>query len=137
MHVFTRIVEVSSSEKFQLINITGYVEKIVRESNVKNGICLIFVPHATAALIANENETGLIRDILNQLRELIPPNKPWLHNRIDDNAHAHIASAIIGAHLVFPILNGQLLRGTWQEIFLVEMDGPRSSRKVVVQVLGE
>ncbi|MEZ0345140.1 MAG: secondary thiamine-phosphate synthase enzyme YjbQ [Infirmifilum sp.] len=137
MKIVTKVLNFSTKEKFQLINITSQVEKIVRESNVANGLCLIAAPHATAAIIANENESGLIQDILEHIQTLFPPEKPWLHNRIDDNAHAHVASTIIGASFVLPIMNGQLVRGTWQDIFFVEMDGPRENRKVIVEVLGE
>ncbi|MEM4445538.1 MAG: secondary thiamine-phosphate synthase enzyme YjbQ, partial [Thermofilum sp.] len=107
------------------------------ESEVKNGICVVHAPHATAAVILNEHESGLIRDILNKLRELFPPDAEYMHNRIDDNAHAHIASALLGSSKVLPVVNSRLVRGTWQNIFLVELDGPRNRREVVVQVLGE
>lgn len=137
MQIISKKISFSTNEKFQLVNITSQVEKIVKESNVNNGFCLIFAPHATAALIANENEAGLIKDILGHIKELFPTEKSWQHNRIDDNAHAHVASAVIGAHLIFPIIEGKLVRGSWQDIFFVEMDGPRANRQVIVQIMGE
>ncbi|MCD6196573.1 MAG: YjbQ family protein [Thermoprotei archaeon] len=138
MKVYTREIVLSTSKKFQLIDITYEVEKIVEESGVRNGIVLVFAPHATAAIIANEHESGLIEDIITKIKELTEPgSSKWKHNLIDDNAHAHIGSALIGADRVFPIINGRLVRGTWQNIFLVEMDGPRARRHVLVTVLGE
>lgn len=137
MRAYVRVLEFSTSERFQLVDITREVEKVVSESSVKNGICVIHAPHATAAIVLNENESGLVRDILNKLREIFPPDAEYLHNRIDDNAHAHIASAIIGSSRVLPIIDSKLVRGTWQNIFFVELDGPRSRRRVVVEVLGE
>ncbi len=138
MKVYTREIVLSTSKKFQLIDITYEVEKIVEESGVRNGIVLVFAPHATAAIIANEHESGLIEDIITKIKELTEPgSSKWKHNLIDDNAHAHIGSALIGADKVFPIINGRLVRGTWQNIFLVEMDGPRARRHVLVTVLGE
>ncbi len=138
MRVYTREIVLSTSKKFQLIDITYEVEKIVEESGVRNGIVLVFAPHATAAIIANEHESGLIEDIITKIKELTEPgSSKWKHNLIDDNAHAHIGSALIGADRVFPIINGRLVRGTWQNIFLVEMDGPRARRHVLVTVLGE
>jgi len=128
---------ISSTERFQLIDITGMVEEVVSRSGVERGICLVYAPHATAAIIANEHEAGLIRDMIDVIKTLFPPDKPWRHNRIDDNAHAHLASAIIGASRIFPVRNGRLIRGTWQNIFLVELDGPRSTRRIIVEVLGE
>ncbi len=137
MKVYVENITLSTSKRFELIDITHRVEEVVARSGVKNGICLVFAPHATAAIIANEHELGLMQDILETIKEFFPPNKPWKHNVIDDNAHAHVASALIGADRVFPVINGRLVRGTWQNIFLVEMDGPRTRREVVVMVLGE
>jgi len=137
MKVHVETITLSTTRKFELIDITRRVEEIVRRSGVKNGMCLVFAPHATAAIIANEHEAGLISDILEAIKEHFPPTKPWKHNLIDDNAHAHIGSAFLGADRVFPVVNGELVRGTWQNIFLVEMDGPRSYRRVVVVVMGE
>lgn len=137
MRTHVKVLELSTSERFQLIDITRDVERVVQESGVKNGICVIHAPHATAAVILNEHESGLMIDILNKLRELFPPDAKYLHNRIDDNAHAHIASALLGSSKVLPVVNSRLVRGTWQNVFLVELDGPRNRREVVVQVLGE
>jgi len=128
--------EVSSKKRFELIDITYEVERIVRESGVREGICLVYAPHATAAVVANEHEAGLVQDIIEKVRELVPPGAGYLHDRIDDNAHAHIASAIIGSARTFPVRDGRLVRGTWQNIFLLEMDGPRSRRRILVEVLG-
>jgi secondary thiamine-phosphate synthase enzyme len=138
LKVYTREIVFSTEKQFQLVDITYEVEKIVEESGVKNGIALVFAPHATAAIIANEHESGLIEDIITKIKELTEPgSSKWKHNIIDDNAHAHLGSAFIGADRVFPVMNGRLVRGTWQNIFLVEMDGPRSRRHVIVTVIGE
>ncbi len=137
MKVYTEELTLSTSSRFELVDITGRVEEAVRRSGVRNGMCLVFAPHATAAIIANEHERGLVEDMVDLIRELFKPDAAWRHNRIDDNAHAHLASALIGAGRVFPVMEGRLVRGTWQNIFLVEMDGPRARRKVIVEVMGE
>ncbi len=137
MKVVHRELAVSTSRRKELVDITYEVENVVKESGVKNGICTVFVPHATAAIIANEHESGLMQDILRALEELVPPNGKWLHNRIDNNADAHILASIIGPSRTFPIVDGRLVRGTWQNIFLVELDGPRPHRRVIVTVIGE
>ncbi|ADM27939.1 protein of unknown function UPF0047 [Ignisphaera aggregans DSM 17230] len=134
---YYEVLKVSTSSRFELVDITSSVENIVRKSGIKNGICLVFAPHATAAIIANEHETGLISDIQKFIKDLTKPDANWSHNIIDDNAHAHIGSAIIGSERIFPVIDGRIVRGTWQNIFLVEMDGPRSSRTIVVMVIGE
>jgi secondary thiamine-phosphate synthase enzyme len=128
---------VSTKSREEIVVVTNEVESIVKRSGVKNGIALIYVPHATALLTANENEPRLKEDILNKLRALFPRGAGYRHDEIDDNANAHLANLFVGFHLVMPVVDGRLRRGTWQEIMLIEMDGPRSRRSVVVVVLGE
>lgn len=130
----TKELVVSTAEKRQLINITSELEKAVAESKVEEGICLVFIPHATAAVLINEDESGLKTDIENLLGTWIPEGN-WQHNAIDDNATAHLASALIGQSKTIPIVGGKLELGTWQEIFLVELDGPRTRRRVVVSII--
>ena len=113
------------------------VEEIVSNSNIKEGLCLVHASHATAAIICNENESGLIHDMLQKVKGLFPASAGYMHDRIDDNASSHIASAFIGASRTFPVNSGRLVRGTWQNIFLLELDGPRSRRIVSVQIIGE
>ena len=137
MKVYQKEISVRSSSHRQLIDITREISKIVSESGIKNGLCHVFVPHATAAIIANESESGLMQDILKALEELVPTNGKWLHNRIDNNADAHILASIIGPSRSFPVIDGRLFRGVWQNIFVVELDGPRHSRRVIVTVVGE
>lgn len=137
MKVYFKDLTLRTSRRLELVDITGDVEEAVRESGVRNGLCLVFAPHATAAVVANEHEHGLMSDMLRKIGEDYPADGSWEHNRIDDNAAAHLASAFIGSGRLFPVRDGRLVRGTWQNIFLVELDGPRSSRRVVVEVMGE
>ncbi|MEL9997878.1 MAG: secondary thiamine-phosphate synthase enzyme YjbQ [Sulfolobales archaeon] len=134
--VYMKEVEVSSKKKFEVIRITELVKEAVRESGIKDGLVLVYVPHATATVIVNEYEPRICEDYIEWLRRYVPPNIGWRHDEIDDNAHAHIASAIVGPGRVIPVHNGKLLLGTWQEIMLVELDGPRPSRKVIIEVIG-
>ncbi|MCY0868005.1 MAG: secondary thiamine-phosphate synthase enzyme YjbQ [Desulfurococcus sp.] len=138
MKVYHHVARFSTREKFQLIDITSIVEEAVGKSGVRNGIVVVHAPHATAAIVLNENEEGLINDIIDKLKDLTEPgSRRWRHNLIDDNAHAHIGSAIIGAERILPVVEGRIARGTWQNVFFVEMDGPRSTREVIVTVIGE
>ncbi|MEM0362934.1 MAG: secondary thiamine-phosphate synthase enzyme YjbQ [Sulfolobaceae archaeon] len=137
MKIYFEDIYISTSKQFELIDITEKVEEAVKKSSIKDGICVIFVAHSTAAIIANEHERGLMEDILTKIKEIVEPSRSWKHNLIDDNAHAHLGSALIGAERVFPVRNGRLVRGTWQNIFLVELDGPRNERHVTIEVLGE
>jgi secondary thiamine-phosphate synthase enzyme len=136
MKVYQEDFSVKTSKRTQVIDITKEVEEIVRKSKIKNGICLIFLPHATAAIIAEENEEGLVADIENFIQEKFPKGIGYLHDRIDDNAHAHLASGFIGQSRIFPVKDGELVRGTWQRPMLIELDGPRN-RNVFVTVIGE
>lgn len=137
MVVFSKVLTLRSSERRQLIDITAEVLTFVHDSGVTNGVCVVSAPHATAAIIANENERGLVSDILAKIENLFPQASRYAHNAIDDNADAHIAASFLGHSRTFPIINRNLVRGTWQNLFFVELDGPRSRREVDVQIIGE
>ncbi len=122
-----KTITIRTNEKIELINITDDVEDFAKE---KQGVCFVFVPHATAALIMEEGERGLKKDIIGKIKELFY-NGDYEHNKIDNNAAAHLASGFLKQFLVLPVKNGSLVRGTWQEIFLVELDGPRT-RQVII-----
>lgn len=124
---------VKTKRKFQVIDITPNVREIVERALVAEGLCCVFVPHATAAVAINENaDPNIGEDLQEALAKLIPEGI-WRHDRIDDNAAAHIKAAIIGPSEMVPVKNGTLLLGTWQSLMLVEFDGPRE-RKVIVQI---
>ncbi|MBI5158705.1 YjbQ family protein [Candidatus Micrarchaeota archaeon] len=128
--------EVQTRKQREVLNITERVEELVRESKLKEGVCLVFVPHATAGVIVNEFEPNITRDYLKFFEKIAPKNAEWEHNAIDDNAEAHLLSAFLGQGKTIPISEGKLVLGTWQRILLCELDGPRN-RKVVVQVTGK
>lgn len=136
MKVFFKELRLNTSKTIEVVDLTREVEGAVAESGVANGICLIHAPHATAAIVSNENEAGLLRDIASKLQQDYPRGAGWMHDRIDDNASAHLASAFIGSSRIFPVREGRLVRGAWQNVLFVELDGPRS-RRVIVEVLGE
>jgi len=131
----TKSLIVSSTERYQLVDITDQIEKLVSESKIKEGICLVFVPHSTAAVILTENEEGLKNDWLRVLQKQVE-GLNFKHNQIDDNADSHILAGILGQGKTIPIENGRLSRGTWQQIFLVELDGPRE-REVIIKIIKE
>jgi secondary thiamine-phosphate synthase enzyme len=126
--------EIRTKESTELIDITREVNGIVERKSVDSGICVIFTKHTTTGIIINENEAGLKNDILMLLNTLIPKGKGYLHDRIDDNAHAHLRSVVLGSSVAIPVENGTLALGTWQSIFFVECDGPRR-REVCVTVV--
>jgi secondary thiamine-phosphate synthase enzyme len=126
----------STSKPREVLDVTRQVTSAVRESGIKNGLLVVQLPHATASLVLNENESGLKRDLLRQLDELVPVRAEYEHDRIDDNAHAHLKSAFIGSARVLPIVDGSIVRGTWQNFLVLEQDGPRT-RRLTVFILGE
>ncbi|AAL63201.1 secondary thiamine-phosphate synthase enzyme YjbQ [Pyrobaculum aerophilum] len=136
MKVYVEELRVSTRSQEDIVVITEQVERVVEKSGVKNGLALIYLPHATAIVTANENEPRLKDDILNKVRALFPRGAGYRHDEIDDNANAHLANIFLGFHVVMPVVGGKLRRGTWQELMLIEMDGPRS-RNVVVVVIGD
>lgn len=121
---------VSTQGRYELVDITSRVREIIKKSGIKDGIILIFVPHSTAAIVLTENEPGLKQDWFVVLKKLVS-GIDFLHNQIDNNADSHILSGLIGQGKVLAIESGELVLGTWQQIFLVELDGPKKRRILV------
>ncbi len=122
---------VRSQRKYQMLDITGRVADIVGQAKLSEGICSVYVTHATAAVVINENDDpNVCEDVLDALDKLIPEGV-WRHDRVDGNAAAHIKSAILGPGETIPVRDGRLVLGTWQAIMLVELDGPRERRVIV------
>ncbi|HHE36304.1 MAG TPA: YjbQ family protein [Candidatus Woesearchaeota archaeon] len=127
---------VSTNKKQDLIDITERVNDLVRKSGVEEGVCVVFVRHATAALIINENyDPNICIDFLNALNKAFPEHAGYLHDKVDNNAAAHIKAAILGPGETIIIEKGKLKLGTWQALMLVELDGPRSNREVEVRII--
>ncbi|MBI1969573.1 YjbQ family protein [Candidatus Woesearchaeota archaeon] len=127
--------QISTRAEESIVNITEQVERIVAEGKVKEGICVVYVPHATAAIVINEGaDSNVGNDLLTALNKMVEKHGGWLHDTIDNNAHAHIKASLLGPSETVIIKNGKLQLGTWQSIFLCDFDGPRE-RKVIVKVL--
>jgi secondary thiamine-phosphate synthase enzyme len=123
--------KVRSTKKHEVIDITAQVSEAVRGSNVGEGICCVYVPHATAAVVVNENDDMQIgQDLLDALDKMAPEGI-WRHDKIDSNGAAHIKSAILGPSETIPVQGGRLALGTWQSVMFVELDGPRDRRVIV------
>ncbi|MFH1637261.1 MAG: secondary thiamine-phosphate synthase enzyme YjbQ [Candidatus Woesearchaeota archaeon] len=122
---------VSTDKKYQTIDITDKVEKAVSSSGIKEGMAVVYVPHATAAIIVNENwDPNIGDDFLDKLDELIPEGK-YRHDKVDGNGAAHIKSALVGPSETIPVKDSKLQLGTWQSVMLCEFDGPKSRRIIV------
>jgi len=128
------MIEIRTSKRVEVIDITSEVQKEVEKSGVKDGIAVVYTQHTTTAVIINENESGLKEDIVFVLDRLIPRGAGYMHDMIDNNADAHLRAIFLGNSIVVPITNGKLDLGTWQRIMFVELDGPRT-RKIIVKVI--
>ena len=121
------------------INITPQVEAAVRESGVKEGLCLVNAMHITASVYINDDEPGLLADYEDWLEELAPhePTSRYRHNRTgEDNGDAHLKRQIMGREVVVAITDGKLDFGPWEQIFYGEFDGRRKKR-VLIKIIGE
>ncbi|HZA70225.1 MAG TPA: secondary thiamine-phosphate synthase enzyme YjbQ [Nitrososphaeraceae archaeon] len=139
MKSITKYLTFHTEKKFKLVNITSEVEKIVYESKVSEGICLVNSMHITSSIFINDNEVGLHQDFEKWLENLAPhlPTKQYLHNDTgEDNADAHLKRQIMGRETVVAITKGKLDFGPWEQIFYGEFDGCRN-KKVLVKVIGE
>lgn len=124
---------VRTHARSQMIDITGQVREILRESGIEDGFCLVFVPHTTAAVTINENaDPDVPRDILAQMDKAIPFHGDYRHS--EGNSAAHIKASLFGASEMILVEKGSLVLGTWQSIFFCEFDGPRT-RQVFVKII--
>ena len=127
-------ISLKTTGRTQFVDITRQVEGIVLQSGVKKGICVVYVPHTTAAVTINENADPTVKkDIKTMLDKLIPWKEPF-YEHAEGNSAAHIKSSLIGCSETVIIQDGRLPLGTWQGIFFCEFDGPRT-RKVYVKII--
>jgi secondary thiamine-phosphate synthase enzyme len=129
------MITLTTQKKQELIDITHHVQEEVSALNVHEGLCHVYTPHATAAIIVTENyDPNICIDLLTKLDKLVPLRDNYLHDKVDGNAAAHLKASLLGPGEVIPIEEGKLLLGQWQSIMFAELDGPRSGRKVIVKV---
>ena len=119
-----REIIVSTHKKRELISITSLIQQEIDRQKFREGLIYLFLPHATAGFWLNEDEERLKADVLEFFQRLTE-SADWRHNRIDDNAEAHLLSGLLKPYLLLAVQNQKLILGTWQEVFLVELDGPR------------
>ena len=129
-----KTIKVQSNNREEMIEITSEVEDALRESNAKEGVCILFVQHTTCGLTINENADPDVKsDVLLFLKNTIPQFYDGFRH-FEHNSDAHIKSSLMGASVTVPFENGKLLLGRWQGIYLCEFDGARE-RKVLVTIL--
>ncbi|MDO8735551.1 MAG: secondary thiamine-phosphate synthase enzyme YjbQ [Thermoleophilia bacterium] len=128
-------IKISSHSRSELIDISGFVQKAVADSGVTDGLCVVFIPHTTAAVTINEGADPAVRsDITTELDKVIPWNDGYAHG--EGNSAAHIKTSLFGSSETILVSGGRLVLGTWQSIYFCEFDGPRS-RKAYIKVVAD
>lgn len=127
----------NTEERVEFINITDTVQKLVDESNIKDGLCLVNAMHITSSVFINDDEKGLHQDYKRWLEKLAPyePVSQYDHNVVEDNADAHMKRQVMGREVVVAITDGELDFGPWEQIFYGEFDGRRQKR-ALVKIIG-
>lgn len=127
----------NTRKRREYINITGEVEKAVRESGIKEGMALVSAMHITAGVYVNDDEQGIIQDIDEMLEQVAPYGKPYRHHRTgEDNGDAHLKSILVHHQVIIPVTNGKMDLGPWQQVYYAEFDGLRKKR-AIIKVMGE
>lgn len=128
----------NTDKRIEFINITEEVQKAVKESGVKEGLCLVNAMHITASVFINDDEKGLHNDFQKWLEKIAPhqPVAQYQHNVSEDNADAHMKRQIMGREVVIAITEGKLDFGPWEQVFYGEFDGRRPKR-VLIKIIGE
>jgi secondary thiamine-phosphate synthase enzyme len=116
--------DVETNDRTEVVDVTDRVGAEIPDD--AEGICAVLVRHTTAGVIVQEAETGLLADIEDHVERLAPSEGDYRHDRIDDNADAHLRATMLGESVTVPVRNGELAIGTWQRVLFVECDGPRT-----------
>lgn len=125
--------EIKTDSRSEIIDITDKIQKVISDSKIKSGICIIYVPHTTAGITVNENYDPSVRiDILDYLEKIALPSARYKHT--EGNADSHIKTSVVGSSATLVIEDGKILLGSWQGIMFCEFDGPRN-RKLVLKIL--
>ena len=117
--------EVQTSDRTEVVDVTDRVADEI-PADAESGVCTIFVRHTTAGVVLQEPESGLIADLKDFVEGLAPSDGDYRHDRIDDNADAHLRATVLGESVSIPVEDGELALGTWQAVLFVECDGPRT-----------
>ncbi|HKO59685.1 MAG TPA: secondary thiamine-phosphate synthase enzyme YjbQ [Pyrinomonadaceae bacterium] len=129
-----QVIKVRSREREELVEFTDQVQQKLKESDVEEGICFLYVQHTTAGLTVNENaDPDVPRDMLHLLRTLIPQHGMGFRHG-EQNSDSHIKASLVGSSVSVPFQDGKLMLGRWQGIFLCDFDGPRE-RQVILQII--
>jgi len=137
--VFNESLVLETKGECDVHNLTPKVEKIVKKSKIKNGHILVFVTGSTSAIGTLEVGADLDKDLNELMEKLAPKNKKYHHDKRwkDGNGYSHVRSTLLGTSRVLPLIDGELVLGTWQQVVLIDFDNKPRERFVTVQIVGE
>jgi len=131
------IIELNTTQREVLVDITEEVRAIVQRSGVRNGLAALYAHHTSAAVMIQEHwDDSVPTDMLQLLRTLAPPGV-WRHDQVDGNGDAHLKAGLVGPSQTIPIMDGALGLSRWQHVFFCEFDGPRTGRRVICTILAD
>ena len=134
MTIKSHSLKINTERNFEIIDITSKINELI---DIDEGIISIFSKHSTSAIVVNEHESGLLKDLEFTLNNLITDKYSYSHDRIDNNAKSHLKSFLLSSSECLPVKNGKLDLGTWQSVFFIELDGPRRARTITLTMVGE
>ncbi|MHA2068352.1 MAG: secondary thiamine-phosphate synthase enzyme YjbQ [Candidatus Thorarchaeota archaeon] len=139
MAIYYKSITLSTNGNCDIIDVTGKVGEIVRESNLEAGICTVFCPGSTASITTIEYEGGLLKDFPEALDRLVPENITYEHHLRwgDGNGHSHVRASLMGPSLTIPFVNRSLTLGTWQQVVCCDFDNKPRNRKIEVMLISE
>jgi secondary thiamine-phosphate synthase enzyme len=140
MKILRTRIEFETADPIQILDITGQVRDWVATTGIREGLLTVTSLHTTARVNVNEREPQLEKDIVTWLKRFVPKDGDWLHNLVAvdgrDNAHSHILGLFMNSSETIPIAGGEMVLGSWQAIFFIELDGPRERRGLELQIMG-
>lgn len=134
MSSFSDVINIETTQREQMLDITGQVQQVLQEAGISHGMALVASQHTTGGITVQEGaDPDVQRDMIKHLRALVPLESGFLH--AEGNSDAHLKVALIGSSQGLPVADGQVVLGTWQRLFFCDFDGPRR-RKVMVTIVG-
>ena len=141
MKILRSRIEFETVEPIQILDVTGQVSDWLKTTGIREGLLTIMSLHTTARVNVNEREPQLQKDMVTWLKRFVPCDGDWLHNLVAvdgrDNAHSHILGLLMNSSESIPVADGEMVLGSWQAIFFIELDGPRERRGLEFQIMGE
>lgn len=136
---FSDTIALSTKGFSETIDITGKVLRIAQQSNIKDGLVTVFCKGSTGAVTTIEYESGVIKDLQRVLEKIVPSNIPYEHDKRwgDGNGFSHVRASLMKPSLTVPLINQQLILGTWQQIVFMDFDNRKRNREIVVHIVGE